>query len=185
MKKALVIIDVQNDFLPGGSLAIPRGNQIIPKINLLQKAPFDLIVATKDWHPKNHCSFKIWSPHCIQNSHGAGFPMSLQCKKIDKIIYKGMDPHADSYSAFFDNEHQQETELDAYLKEHQILELYFNGLATDFCIKFSVLDALDLGYTAIVVADACMALNDPLEALKEMSSKGAKIMTALESIQNL
>ena len=180
MKKALLIVDVQNDFLPGGSLAIKGADQIIPNINRLQKVPFDLIIASKDWHPEDHCSFKIWPPHCIQNSLGAEFPKKLSTKKINKIIYKGTDPNIDSYSAFFDNGHIHSTELDQYLKENQILELVLAGIATDYCVKQTALDGIDLGYTVILALDACKSMDDELKAVTELSEKGVRIRTVSE-----
>lgn len=182
MKKALILVDLQNDFMPGGALGIPEGDQILPKINQLQKEPFDYIVATKDWHPKDHCSFSQWPPHCIQNTKGSEFAPGLNLKKIEKVFYKGTDPDCDSYSTFFDNEHKHATTLDQYLKERQVLEIYFAGLATEYCVRYSALDALDLGYTVYIISDACKPINpeEGKKTLLELSEKGAKIITAQE-----
>lgn len=147
--KALIIVDVQNDFLPGGSLAVPHGDEIIDIINHLldknidktidkkadkngNKKLFSLIIASQDWHPENHFSFHtLWPVHCVQHSNGAALAKDLKKTYINKIIYKGLHPEIDSYSVFFDNQHQQKTELDQYLKDHYITDIYIVGLATD------------------------------------------------------
>lgn len=197
--KALLIIDLQNDFLPGGPLAVQRGDEVIPVINCLTTLPFDKIIATKDWHPPNHGSFAavhgknpgeqvlldgckqiLWPTHCVQGTRGAEFPEKLNREHIDEVFFKGKEPLIDSYSAFCDNQHKKETGLESYLKKFKISELYVAGLATDYCVKFSVLDALERGFQVYVIADACRAVNvlagDGEEALHAMEKSGAKII---------
>jgi len=175
--KALILVDIQNDFLPGGSLAVPHGDEIISVANnLIEKKPFDEIIATQDWHPKNHFSFKeLWPVHCVQHTHGAELAANLNKNKITKIIYKGQNPDIDSYSAFFDNEHQQKTELDDYLKSKNITDLYIMGLATDYCVKFTVLDALQLGYKVTIIEKGCRGIGNGKVAFDEMMQKGARL----------
>lgn len=197
--KALILVDLQNDFLPGGALAVKKGNEILPIVNKLLNEKFDLIVASKDWHPEDHGSFAVvhqkkpgdiidlhglkqilWPVHCVQGSHGAEFASGWDIGKIEKIFLKGSDKDIDSYSTFFDNGHRKSTGLDVYLREKNIDEVYFAGLATDYCVKFSALDALDLGYKTYIIADACRGVNlqeeDSNMALKEMEEAGAKII---------
>lgn len=193
--KALLIVDIQNDFLPGGALAIPDGDRIIERINCLQDE-FELIVATKDWHPKNHVSFasthkkkvgasivvkgmtqRLWPDHCIQDTFGADFHPALKSKKIAKVFYKGSDPEIDSYSAFFDNAHLKSTGLGEFLKEKGVTEIYIAGLATDYCVKYSALDALAQNFKVKVVLNACKGIDanpgDVEKAIAEMKAKGA------------
>ncbi|MGB3774647.1 MAG: bifunctional nicotinamidase/pyrazinamidase [Leeuwenhoekiella sp.] len=171
--KALAIIDVQNDFMPGGSLAVAEGNLIVPQINKLQ-GHFDLVIATQDWHPVNHSSFAanhpgkkefeaidligskqiLWPVHCVQNSIGAQFDPALDTSKIEAIFRKGTDHTIDSYSGFYDNAHQKTTGLAGYLKEKGVREIYFCGLAADFCVYYSIIDALEEGFTATLITDA-------------------------------
>ncbi len=178
--KALLIVDVQNDFLPGGTLAVPHGEKVIPFINALLDR-FDLIVATKDWHPEEHMSFAHWPAHCVQNTAGAQWPSQLSTQKITKVFYKGSDPGIDSYSAFYDNERRHETGLASYLKEQGVKELYVVGLATDYCVKYTVLDALELGFKVTVLEEGCQAIGDENEAFNEMSQAGAIILPNLDS----
>ncbi len=198
--KALLLVDIQNDFLPGGALAVQDGDKIIPLINQLVHYPFDIIVATKDWHPSIHCSFAnnhnkepgehvqlsgidqiLWPAHCIQGSKGSEFASGWDTTSIDKVIYKGTDPMIDSYSTFFDNEHLKSTGLEDYLKDKGGNEIYVAGLATDYCVKYSVLDALQLGFTPYVIVDACRGVNlkenDSREALELMQRGGAILIT--------
>lgn len=201
--KALLLIDIQNDFLPGGALEVKSGNDILPIINNLQKV-FHNIVATKDWHPQNHKSFAdnhqgkkpgdvillggldqiLWPVHCVQHSRGAEFPEELNVSNIDQVVYKGEDPEIDSYSGFFDNGHKKKTNLDNYLKSKNIDELYLAGLATDYCVKFTALDALQLGYKVHVIVDATKAVNiqknDFEKALDEMKSTGVNLINSSE-----
>lgn len=201
MKTALLIVDLQNDFIPGGALAVNEGDKIIPIINNLLDKPFDLIIASKDWHPADHGSFAanhpgkkvgehidlhgldqiLWPAHCIQGSHGAEFAKGWNTTKIDKIIHKGTDRNIDSYSAFFDNEMRKATGLGAFLEEEGVTDLYIAGLATDYCVKYSVLDAVELGIRVHVVIDACRGVNlnphDSEEALRIMAEAGAELVS--------
>ncbi len=183
-KKALLLVDLQNDFCPGGSLAIAEGDAVIPIANQLQSY-FDLVVASKDWHPKNHTSFvDLWPIHCVQHTAGSDFHESLDTARIDKIIFKGMDEAIDSYSAFFDNEHLRKTELDDYLKSENVTELYVMGLATDYCVKYSCLDAVKLGYKVYLIEDGCRGVglkpNDISDAIEEMRNRGVIVIQSKE-----
>jgi len=205
---ALIVVDVQNDFLPEGALAVADGNEIIPIINKLLKCTFDVKVATKDWHPANHGSFAathhkqpgehvllrgidqiLWPVHCVQGTSGAEFAPSLDVQNIQHTFHKGTEIDIDSYSAFFDNEHLKRTELFDFLKEKGIKDVYFAGLATDYCVKYSVLDALMLKLNVFVIADACRAVNlqknDGLQAIEEMRSFGAHIIQTSQIPQYL
>lgn len=183
MKKALLIIDVQRDFCPGGSLAVTNGDKIIPVINELSPL-FTNVVFTKDWHPLDHCSFTenggIWPAHCVQKTDGAHLHPDLIIPEDEINIFKGIDVDIDSYSAFFDNERKKETPLHTILKELEIEELYVTGLATDYCVKFTVLDALSLGYKVNVITNAVAGVNveefDVVNALIEMKDKGANLV---------
>ncbi|MFT4551486.1 MAG: nicotinamidase/pyrazinamidase [Chlamydiales bacterium] len=197
---ALLIIDVQNDFTPGGALAVAEGDEVISLINELQKK-FDFVVATQDWHPSNHGSFAathkkkngevielegldqiLWPTHCVQGSKGAEFHPDLEISKIRKVFQKGQDVKSDSYSGFFDNAKKKDTGLGDYLKEQGITEVVVVGLATDYCVKFTVLDALDLGFKTTLVLDACRGVDlnqgDVQKALEIMERKGAKIINS-------
>lgn len=200
MKKALIIVDVQNDFLPNGALPVKEGDEIIPVINELLQKPFDLVVATKDWHPKEHGSFAanhpgktpgdhislegvdqiLWPVHCVQGSFGAEFSSDLDLHKVEKVCYKGTEKNIDSYSAFFDNAHAKATGLADYLDERHITDIYLVGLATDYCVKFSALDSLMLGYNTFVIIDACRGVNlkpnDTQEALEEIEALGGHLV---------
>jgi len=196
---ALIMVDLQNDFCPGGNLSVPDGDAVIPLANQLQKK-FERIIATKDWHPKDHVSFAsnhpgkregdviimdgieqtLWPNHCIQYTHGSEFHPSLETSKINKIILKGMDKTVDSYSTFFDNAHLRDTGLAAYLKENHITDIYIMGLATDYCVKYSCRDAVKLGFNTSVIVDACRGVElhegDIANALEEMRNEGVKIV---------
>ncbi|WP_291862226.1 bifunctional nicotinamidase/pyrazinamidase [Marinilabilia sp.] len=198
---ALLIVDVQNDFLPGGNLAVPKGDQIIPIINNLQKK-FQLIVASRDWHPANHGSFAsnhkkqkpgditelngleqiLWPDHCIQGSPGAELSPLLNQNFIQRIVFKGSNPEVDSYSAFFDNGHKIETELHSYLQKKSVKRLFVTGLAADVCVWFTVKDALHLGYETFLITDATKGVNinpdDTQKALDDMKQKGAILISS-------
>lgn len=201
--KALLIIDLQNDFLPGGALAVKDGNQVVPFISKLVNHDFDYVVASKDWHPENHGSFAethgrnvgehiqlkgmdqiLWPTHCVQGSWGAEFSDKLDVNKIDKVFLKGTEKDIDSYSAFFDNGHHRSTGLEDFLKSKGVTDIYFVGLATDYCVKFSLLDAAQLGFKTYLVLDACKPVNlkegDETQAIAEMKKVGAKITTTEE-----
>jgi len=198
--KALLLIDVQNDFMPGGALAVPDGDVIVPIINKLQQQ-FDLVLATQDWHPAGHASFAsthgknvyevidlngidqvMWPDHCIQGSKGADFHPELKLDKIETIFRKGTDPEIDSYSGFYDNAHLKSTGLSGYLKEKGVTDLYFAGLAGDFCVAFSVKDALAEGFAAFLIEDATRSINaEGFEKTKaEIVEKGGTILNADE-----
>jgi nicotinamidase/pyrazinamidase len=198
--KALIIVDVQNDFLPGGALAVPEGDRVIPVINELSEG-FDLIFTTQDWHPANHCSFAashrdgkighrilidgqeqiLWPVHCVQNTHGAALAAGLHPKVISGSVHisKGTDERVDSYSGFFENHRRRATGLDKLLKHHQADDLTIVGLATDYCVKATVLDARELAYPVTVYENACRAVNlspgDGADALMAMRRAGAKV----------
>ncbi len=196
--KALLLIDLQIDFCPNGALEVKEGDEVIPIANALMPH-FDLVVATQDWHPANHGSFAanhpwrkpgqiidlnglqqiLWPIHCVQDSFGAQLHPQLDQEGIHKIFYKGTDPEIDSYSGFFDNGHRKATGLGDFLKEKGVDEVYILGLATDYCVKFSALDALEFGFKTYLVADACRGVElkegDIENALQEMVDKGVQI----------
>jgi len=202
-KRALVMVDLQNDFCKGGHLAVPGGDEVIPLANQLQQR-FDLIVASQDWHPQDHTSFAVnhpgsavgdvllidhmtqilWPEHCVQNSHGASFHPDLDTHKITKIFHKGAQKNIDSYSAFFDNAHDQSTGLGEYLNNKNVKDVYIIGLATDYCVKYSTLDALKLGFSVYVIEDACRGVglknDDIANAYNEMRAAGAKIIRSAD-----
>jgi nicotinamidase/pyrazinamidase len=176
---ALILVDIQNDFCPGGSLAVKEGDRIVPVVNELQKR-FPLIVATKDWHPVGHSSFaSLWPPHCVQETAGAEFVPGLDTSRVARVFLKGTDMEIDSYSGFFDNEHQRATGLGDYLKERGVTDVTIAGLATDYCVKYTALDALMLGFNTTVVADACrgveVAEGDTERAVAEMVAAGVQV----------
>ena len=199
MKKALILVDIQNDFLPGGALAVPEGDAIVPLVNRIQEK-FDLILATKDHHPADHGSFAanheskkpgeiidlhgltqiLWPVHCVQDSEGAEFSKELDITGVEKVFYKGENPGIDSYSGFFDNGKRQKTGLDDYLKSKDVDTVYIAGLATDYCVKFTALDAVELGYETYVIKDATRAVNLQLgdfeASLQEMERAGVKVI---------
>jgi nicotinamidase/pyrazinamidase len=203
MMKSLVIVDVQNDFTPGGSLAVPDGDLIVPVINRLQEH-FDLVAATQDWHPKNHVSFAsnhpnempfnkidihgedqtLWPDHCIQGTKGAMFHPDLETDRISAIFRKGMNPYVDSYSGFYDNRHQISTGLSGYLKEKRITELYFCGLAGDICVYYTIIDAIREGFSSTLIEDASRPLSHETFAFlkKELSEMGVRILNSDEII---
>ncbi|MCC0030399.1 MAG: bifunctional nicotinamidase/pyrazinamidase [Brucellaceae bacterium] len=176
--KALIVIDVQNDFCPGGALAVENGDEIVPLVNHLI-ASHDHVVLTQDWHPAGHSSFAsshpgknpfetvemdygtqvLWPDHCIQGSQGAEFHADLNWTRAEMVVRKGFRPAIDSYSAFFENDHQTPTGLGGYLKERGLNDVVLCGLATDFCVGFSALDAAKLGFHVSVVMAACRAID--------------------------
>lgn len=193
--KALLLVDIQNDFLPGGALAIQEGDKILPIVNALMQHPFDLIVATKDWHPSDHISFAIthgkkvgeveggqilWPVHCVMGTYGAEFSDELDTEKIQQVFHKGVKSTVESYSSFFDAAKERSTGLEEYLLRHHIDTVYIAGLATDYCVKYSTLDALQLGFKVYVVKDGCVGIDlhkgDVDEALKEMERSGAHVI---------
>ena len=176
--ETLIVVDVQNDFLPGGALAVPEGNAVVEPINRLMGFA-ELVVATQDWHPADHGSFAsqhagrspgemidldgveqiLWPDHCIIGTPGASFASGLEVARFDQVVRKGGNPRIDSYSGFFENDHRTATGLAEYLREMGSTRLYVAGLATDYCVKFTALDALALGFETVLVTDACRAVN--------------------------
>ncbi len=199
--KALIIVDLQNDFLPGGALPVPHGDEVIPVANELQRH-FELVLATKDWHPPDHGSFAanhrgkkpgdriildgivqiLWPVHCVQNTHGAEFAPAFDTSRIADVFHKGIDPLIDSYSTFFDNAHRRHTGLADYLKERSVKEIYLMGLALDYCIKYSALDARHLGLNTHVFLDGCRGIElkagDIDRALDAMKRAGTIILAS-------
>ena len=177
--KALLIVDVQNDFCPGGALAVPEGDKVVPVINGLMDA-FPLVIASKDWHPKDTVHFKKWPPHCVQNTPGADFHPQLNASKFKKIFLKGTANKDDGYSAF----EATSANLAAFLKKEKVDELYVAGLATDYCVKATALDADKNGFETFVVEDAVAAVNvkpgDGEKALKQMSRAGITLISSSE-----
>tara|TARA_A100000164_G_scaffold125379_1_gene111260 strand:- start:1318 stop:1908 length:591 start_codon:yes stop_codon:yes gene_type:complete len=191
--KALVIVDLQNDFLPGGTLEVPGGDEIVEKINDILDN-YDLIIATKDWHPKDHISFAsnhknknvgdviiseginqiLWPDHCVQQSSGSDFPKNFNNSKINKIIYKGQNSNIDSYSAFFDNAKDSSTGLTDFLRIKKVEKVDFVGLATEYCVKFTALDSVNEGFYSRVITKCTRGLNnnDCKLAFNEMRDKG-------------
>ena len=184
-KTALIIVDVQNDFCPGGSLAVEQGDQTVPIINRLQ-GEFDLVVATQDWHPQNHSSFKsnspdgIWPDHCVQGTAGAELVSALDTTRIARVFRKGTDIEIDSYSGFFDNDHRHSTGLGEFLREQEITDVFVVGLATDYCVKFTALDAAGEGFTTTLIVDATRGVEvepgDVERAIQEMRDAGVKVV---------
>jgi len=196
---ALIIVDVQNDFLPGGSLAVENGFNIFPAINAIQQK-FDLVVATQDWHPADHKSFAsshpgkkifdeiqlegltqiLWPDHCVQQSFGAEFSSQLDAKKIEAIFRKGMDKEIDSYSGFFDNGKKKATGLAPYLAGRNVSSVFVAGLAADYCVFFTAMDALELDFGASIIKDATMAIDSKSlqEKFDSFVSKGGALVNS-------
>jgi len=199
MKTALIMVDLQNDFLPSGALPVPEGDQVIAIANELV-ARFDLVVATQDWHPADHGSFAVnhpgrqpgeviqlnglpqilWPVHCVQGTHGAEFAPGLKRALIDRIFQKGTDPRIDSYSGLFDNGHKRSTGLGEFLKSQKITDVYILGLATDYCVKFTALDAVAAGFRVWLIQDTCRGVNvrpgEVAQAIEEMKSGGVELV---------
>ena len=200
--QALVIVDVQNDFVTDGALAIPHGEQVVPVINRLIPE-FELVVASKDWHPANHGSFAsqhpgkkpgdiidlnglsqlLWPDHCVQGTLGAEFVDSLETHRIKKVFYKGTDIGVDSYSSFFDNGKRNSTGLGEYLKEQNVKRVTLVGLATDYCVKFSAFDAKELGFDVTVLRAGVRGVElepgDCERAFEEMTAAGINVIKSL------
>lgn len=198
-KTALIIVDVQNDFIPGGALAVPDGDMIIPIINRIQPN-FDLVIATQDFHPAGHGSFAsshegkkvgditrlaglpqiLWPDHCVQGTAGAEFVEQLETARIAKVFQKGTDPGIDSYSGMYDNGHLKSTGLAEYLKEQGVTDLHIVGLATDYCVKFTALDAVKEGFKVHVIREACRGVNllprDVDRSIDQMRKAGVEIV---------
>jgi len=206
-KSALIIVDMQNCFVAGEdksihSLAVKDASDLVPLINKIQ-SKFDLVVATKDWHPANHVSFAsshinakpftstqlengqtqaLWPDHCVQNTKGSDFVSGLNTKNISKVIYKGQDTHVDSYSGFMDNNKNDMTQMHKYLKKQNITELYVVGLAADYCVKFTAIDGAQLGYKTYFVRDLTKAVDpsDLSKLYKSLSKNSVKIISSKE-----
>ncbi|QCX39821.1 bifunctional nicotinamidase/pyrazinamidase [Aureibaculum algae] len=201
--QALLLIDVQPDFMPNGNLPVPDGDSILPLINLVQ-SHFDLVVATQDWHPKNHISFAnnhsgkkefdiitidglsqtLWPTHCVQNTPGAALHPKLNDQAIEAIFRKGTSVEIDSYSAFYDNAHLKSTGLTGYLKDKGVREIYFCGLAADICVYFSIIDALNEGFKCIVINEAVQPLDNDVyhQQQIELRKKGVLFIGVKELI---
>jgi nicotinamidase/pyrazinamidase len=197
MTKALIIVDMQNDFLPGGALAVAGGDEIIPEINRLSEL-YDLVVATHDWHPGNHGSFAsqhqgakpydtgelagmpqvLWPDHCVQGSFGAQLSGFLNQKHVEAVFRKGMDPEIDSYSAFFDNGRRKATGLEGYLLGRGVTQVHICGLAADFCVWYTAQDAISLEFDAVILQDAVRAINE--QNLKELYGEFVKFGGVLQ-----
>ena len=200
---SLIVVDLQHDFCPGGALAVAQGDAVVPVIDRILPA-FDCVVATQDWHPANHASFAVnhagaqvgdvievggvpqvlWPAHCVQNTRGAAFHRQFDTSGLDAVFQKGLDPEIDSYSGFFDNGHRRSTGLADYLNGRGIGTVYLCGLATDYCVQATALDALALGFETFVIADACRGVNlqagDDARALAQIAQAGGKIISSGE-----
>ena len=196
--RTLIVVDVQVDFVEGGALAVPGGGEVVPIIDRLQ-GEFDLIVATQDWHPRDHASFAanhpgkqpfdridlhglpqtLWPVHCVQGTPGAEFAPGLDRSRWERVFRKGTDPGVDSYSGFFDNDHRRATGLGEYLRGRGVKEVAVVGLATDYCVKFTALDARGEGLGVRLLAEACRGVEiqpgDCARALDEMRAAGVRV----------
>jgi nicotinamidase/pyrazinamidase len=201
--RALIIVDIQNDFCPGGALPVSRGNEIIPLVNGISRK-FATVVVTQDWHPANHVSFAsnhegmkpydqleinginqvLWPDHCIAGTEGARLHPHLNTDRANIIIRKGTTPGLDSYSAFFENDRITKTGLSGYLNSLEIEEVFLCGLATDYCVFYSAMDAMRAGFKTQVVLDACRGINVPegsLESvIEEMKVHGIQVINSRE-----
>lgn len=194
--------------MPGGALPVTGGDEVLPVVNALLKLPFDVILATQDWHPPKHGSFAsahgrkvgeiidlegilqvLWPDHCVQGSLGAEFHPGWDKSRVEKVFHKGIEKNIDSYSTFFDNGHLRSTGLDLYLKKRGIKDIYLAGLATDYCVKYSALDACQLGFNTYVVVDGCRGVNlhsfDSDQALQEMKKAGAHLVKSGEILAKM
>ena len=203
MKRALILVDLQNDFLPGGALAVAGGDAVIPIANGLQPR-FELVVATQDWHPPDHGSFAsnhpgrkpgdmtelgglpqvLWPDHCVQDTYGSQFHRDLDLARVARIFHKGTDPSIDSYSGFFDNGHRKATGLGDYLRAQAVTDVYIAGLATDYCVRWTSLDAIRLGFRTWVIEDGSrgveLAPGDVAAAIEEVRGAGARIVRSAD-----
>jgi nicotinamidase/pyrazinamidase len=199
MKKALILVDVQNDFIPGGALAVPEGDLIVPVANQMMKK-FDLVVATQDWHPPDHGSFAsrypgkkpgefvnlngleqiLWPDHCVAHTQGAAFVSGLDVDGIAHVVKKGMDKGVDSYSGFFDNDHRKSTGLGEYLRDQEVDQVAIVGLATEYCVKFTALDARRLGFETRLIREGVRGVElnpgDCEKAFTAMRDAGVRIV---------
>jgi nicotinamidase/pyrazinamidase len=200
MKSALVIVDMQKDFMPGGALSVPHGDEIIPVINKLMTM-FPLVVATKDFHPKRHVSFasshpgrkigdkvvvmgkeqELWPDHCVQGSSGVEYDVRIDRSYIDHFVEKGTNKDIDSYSTFFDNAHNLSTGLGEFLKKEGVTRVFLCGVATEYCVLYSSLDALKLRFEVFVILDACKGIDvssgDVDKAVLKMKDAGVNLVS--------
>ena len=196
---ALILVDIQNDFVPGGALAVPAGNEIIPLVNGLQNS-FDLVIATQDWHPKHHKSFAsthnnkrpfekiilhgldqvLWPDHCVQGTDGAQLHSNLNTNKVEAIFRKGMDPEIDSYSGFYDNGYKKNTGLAGYLRERKVQKVFVCGLAGDYCVFYTAKDALKENFETYIIEDATRPIDEDgfLKAKDEILTSGGQIISS-------
>jgi nicotinamidase/pyrazinamidase len=205
--KALILVDIQNDFLPGGALAVQDGDAVIPVVNKLLPA-FPLVIATQDWHPANHGSFAtshpgkkmfeqielnglpqtLWPVHCVQGTRGAELAEALNRNRIIKIFPKGTDAGIDSYSGLFDNGHRKSTGLGEWLKAQNVTEIFVCGLATDYCVKFTALDAAQNGFKTHLIQDASRGVNlrpdDVKNAIEEMRRAGIAVVQSTDILKS-
>jgi len=203
---ALVLVDIQNDFMSSGALAVPRADEVVPIANALIQRFGNMVVATQDWHPPGHLSFAsshggkapgdvveidgiqqmLWPDHCVQQSAGASFHSGLDISGIHHVVRKGADPRIDSYSGFFDNDRRHSTGLDALLKRHRVSRLLLAGVATDYCVLFTALDARRLGFQVVVVKDGCRAVglapNDESDAWTRMKQAGCHVIAIADVV---
>ena len=197
--RALILVDLQNDFMPGGALGVHEGDAVLAVANRVQDA-FAMVVASKDWHPGDHCSFAanhpgrrvgevvevqglpqiLWPAHCVKGTHGAEFAPGLKTGRIEHVFLKGTEREIDSYSALFDNGHRKSTGLGEYLRERGVASVYLLGLATDYCVHFTALDAVEAGFEVFVIEDGCRGVNlkpnDSAAALDEIRRAGGHII---------
>jgi nicotinamidase/pyrazinamidase len=200
---ALILVDIQNDFVPGGALAVKDGDAVVPVANRLIPK-FEIVVATQDWHPADHGSFAanhpgkragevielnglsqvLWPVHCVQGTRGAAFVAGLDALRLTRVFQKGTDPGVDSYSGFFDNGHRRSTGLGDWLRTQGVGTIYVMGLATDYCVKFTALDGRKLGFEVVLIEDGCRGVNlkegDSARAVEEMRAAGVKVVKSDE-----
>ena len=202
---ALILVDVQNDFVPGGNLAVSKGDQVVPVANRLMPC-FGLVVATKDWHPADHLSFAsqhpgrkigevidleglsqvLWPDHCVQGTAGAEFVGGLDVEAIDRVFEKGTNRAVDSYSGFFDNGRRQATGLADFLRQRKVARVFVMGLATDYCVKFTAFDAVELGFSTHLILDGCRGIDlnpgDVDRAVAEMRGTGVRVTDSIQAM---
>ena len=202
--RGLIVVDLQNDFMPGGALAVPDGDAVVPVANRVMRN-LDLVVASQDWHPADHGSFAsqhpgkhpgevvdlngleqiLWPNHCVEGTDGAAFHADVAADRVTKVFRKGTDVGLDSYSTFFDNAHRKSTGMADYFREQGVTDVYLLGLATDYCVKFSALDAVECGFKVHVIEDGCRGIDmhpgDVSKAFDEMRAAGVEVVTSDET----
>ena len=208
MLKTLILVDIQNDFLPGGPMGVNKGNQVVDVANRIMPL-FPLVVASQDWHPANHTSFAdnhpghepgetiewqsleqiLWPVHCVQRTRGAALADGLDTTRITQVFQKGMDPDIDSYSAFYDNGHTHSTGLSDWLRQQGAGPLYVMGLATDYCVKYTALDSVRDGFRTFLIEEGCRGVDlhpgDVERAVEEMSEAGVSILDHSSKTESL